>query len=195
MADIVQLEEKGNLLYPKTHTSAIDGLDETLVKKTGDEDIAGVKNFTDGLKSQGEIVATKSDYFGLVASGEYVLASSNNKLPLDKGTVLTSNENFCTVNTNDVTVNKSINALVNYSASILWASANGWADVRLYKNDTLISSAAMATNVEGLLLSGSGANIVKLTAGDKLSVRVVMDSNMINKVKGRNPNLTILGIN
>ncbi|MGG5343268.1 hypothetical protein [Enterococcus sp. AZ192] len=46
MADIVQLEEKGNLLYPKTHTSAIDGLDETLVKKTGDEDIAGVKNFT-----------------------------------------------------------------------------------------------------------------------------------------------------
>ncbi|WP_430602217.1 hypothetical protein IGJ02_002528 [Enterococcus sp. DIV0724b] len=26
MADIVQLEEKGNLLYPKTHTSAIDGL-------------------------------------------------------------------------------------------------------------------------------------------------------------------------
>ena len=50
MADIVQLEEKGNLLYPKTHTSAIDGLDETLVKKTGDEDIAGVKNFTDGLE-------------------------------------------------------------------------------------------------------------------------------------------------
>ena len=46
MADIVQLEEKGNLLYPKTHASAIDGVDETLVKKTGDEDIAGVKNFT-----------------------------------------------------------------------------------------------------------------------------------------------------
>ncbi|MFD1900440.1 hypothetical protein [Enterococcus termitis] len=26
MADIVQLEEKGNLLYPKTHTSAVEGL-------------------------------------------------------------------------------------------------------------------------------------------------------------------------
>jgi hypothetical protein len=46
MADIVQLEEKGNLLYPKTHANAIDGLEETVVKKTGDENITGVKNFT-----------------------------------------------------------------------------------------------------------------------------------------------------
>lgn len=60
MADIVQLEEKGNLLYPKTHTSAIDGLDETVVKKTGNEDITGVKNFKDGLQSNGiEVVKSK----------------------------------------------------------------------------------------------------------------------------------------
>jgi hypothetical protein len=30
MADIVQLEEKGNLLYPKTHSSAVDGLSDDL---------------------------------------------------------------------------------------------------------------------------------------------------------------------
>lgn len=30
MADIVQLEEKGNLLYPKTHSSAVDGLQANL---------------------------------------------------------------------------------------------------------------------------------------------------------------------
>lgn len=65
MADIVQLEEKGNLLYPKTHTSAIDGLDETLVKKTGDEDIAGVKNFTDGLKISNEEVVSGYDKYSL----------------------------------------------------------------------------------------------------------------------------------
>lgn len=30
MADIVQLEEKGNLLYPKTHSSAVDGFTDEL---------------------------------------------------------------------------------------------------------------------------------------------------------------------
>ncbi|EOL47814.1 hypothetical protein [Enterococcus caccae] len=54
MADIVQLEEKGNLLYPKTHTSAIDNFDETVVKKTGNETISGVKNFKDGIQINGE---------------------------------------------------------------------------------------------------------------------------------------------
>lgn len=53
MADIVQLEEKGNLLYPKTHVSAIDNFDETVVKKTGNETILGVKNFKDGLQVDG----------------------------------------------------------------------------------------------------------------------------------------------
>lgn len=33
MADIVQLEEKGTVLYPKTHVQAIDGLEETVVSK------------------------------------------------------------------------------------------------------------------------------------------------------------------
>ncbi|WP_348920745.1 hypothetical protein [Enterococcus rotai] len=61
MADIVQLEEKGNLLYPKTHTSAIDGFDETVVKKTGNEDIAGVKNFKNGLQISGKTVATQTE--------------------------------------------------------------------------------------------------------------------------------------
>ncbi|MGX7202264.1 hypothetical protein BCR22_06755 [Enterococcus plantarum] len=56
MADIVQLEEKGNLLYPKTHVSAIDNFDETVVKKSGDEEIAGVKNFKDGLQISGKEV-------------------------------------------------------------------------------------------------------------------------------------------
>ncbi|MFK4566440.1 phage baseplate protein [Enterococcus sp. UD-01] len=54
MADIVQLEEKGNLLYPKTHVSAIDNLDEAVVKKTGDEEIAGVKNFKDAIQINGK---------------------------------------------------------------------------------------------------------------------------------------------
>ncbi|MGX7244108.1 hypothetical protein ACWOC1_04605 [Enterococcus quebecensis] len=62
MADIVQLEEKGNLLYPKTHTSAIDNFDEAVVKKTGNETITGIKNFKDGLKVNGRDVVNKT-YF------------------------------------------------------------------------------------------------------------------------------------
>lgn len=57
MADIVQLEEKGTVLYPKTHISAIDNFDEfkaTVVKKTGDETIAGIKNFKDGIQIDGK---------------------------------------------------------------------------------------------------------------------------------------------
>ncbi|WP_430607323.1 hypothetical protein IGJ55_000737 [Enterococcus sp. AZ170] len=54
MADIVQLEEKGNLLYPKTHVSAIDNFDETVVKKTGDEEITGVKNFKNSIQINGK---------------------------------------------------------------------------------------------------------------------------------------------
>lgn len=53
MADIVQLEEKGNLLYPKTHVNAVDGLDRMVVKKSGNETITGVKNFKDGLQING----------------------------------------------------------------------------------------------------------------------------------------------
>lgn len=65
MADIVQLEEKGNLLYPKTHVSAIDNLDEAVVKKTGDEEIAGVKNFKDGLKINNQIVISGQEKYTL----------------------------------------------------------------------------------------------------------------------------------
>lgn len=72
MADIVQLEEKGNLLYPKTHTSAIDGFDETVVKKTGNEDIAGVKNFKDDLQLNGKSVETKLDS-DILWSGGWIL--------------------------------------------------------------------------------------------------------------------------
>lgn len=62
MADIVQLEEKGSLLYPKTHTSAIDDLDVAVVKKTGNETVAGVKNFKDGLELNGKAVETVKPY-------------------------------------------------------------------------------------------------------------------------------------
>ncbi len=189
MADIVQLEEKGNLLYPKTHTSAIDGFDETVVKKTGNEDIAGVKNFKDGLQSAGKAVATKCDYFGLSHTGQWTLTAANNKLPLG-GTLVISTSNFCTLNSYDVTINKSITALVGYMASVHFKTAGGWADIRLYKNDTLVSTIALSSP-QGVVLGGSGSSIVKLNAGDKLSVRIIMDSSMINKANGRNPNLTI----
>lgn len=190
MADIVQLEEKGNLLYPKTHTSAIDGLDETLVKKTGDEDIAGVKNFTDGLKSEGRLVAVKPDYFGLNTTGKYPLASNNNKLPLS-GTPVVSDSNFCTLNTDTITVNKIVTAMINYMASVNFEQASGWADVRLYKNDTLVSNVALRTPV-GTTSGGTGTSIVALKKGDKLSVRIVMDSNLVDKVSASNPSLTIV---
>ncbi|ALS37255.1 hypothetical protein ABID30_002713 [Enterococcus rotai] len=69
MADIVQLEEKGNLLYPKTHTSAIDGFDETVVKKTGNEDIAGVKNFKDGIQVNNREIVNKT-YFKEITNAD-----------------------------------------------------------------------------------------------------------------------------
>ncbi|MGX7265367.1 hypothetical protein [Enterococcus crotali] len=72
MADIVQLEEKGNLLYPKTHTSAIDNFDETVVKKTGNEEIAGVKNFKGDLQLNGKSVETKLDS-GILWTGTWIL--------------------------------------------------------------------------------------------------------------------------
>ncbi|WP_086314030.1 hypothetical protein A5821_001596 [Enterococcus sp. 7F3_DIV0205] len=190
MADIVQLEEKGNLLYPKTHTSAIDNFEETVVKKTGDEEIAGIKNFKDGLQSNGKTVATKSDYFGLSHTGKWTLTTNNNKLPLG-GTQTVSASNFCTLNSYDVTVNKSTTVLVGYMASVHFETAGGWADIRLYKNDTLVSNVALSSP-QGVVLSGSGSSIVKLNTGDKLSVRIIMDSNLINKANGRNPNLTIV---
>ncbi|MBO0439187.1 hypothetical protein [Candidatus Enterococcus ikei] len=61
MADIVQLEEKGNLLYPKTHTSAIDNFDEAVVKKTGNETINGIKNFTQRPTVNGKDVLFNQD--------------------------------------------------------------------------------------------------------------------------------------
>ncbi|MHC5229032.1 phage baseplate protein [Enterococcus sp. LJL99] len=54
MADIVQLEEKGTILYPKTHTKAIADLDNVVVKKTGNETIEGTKNFKTGLQINGK---------------------------------------------------------------------------------------------------------------------------------------------
>lgn len=190
MADIVQLEEKGNLLYPKTHVSAIDNFENVVVKKTGNETINGIKNFKDGLQISGKSVATKSDYFGLSHTGKWTLTAVNNKLPLG-GTPIVSTPNFCTLNSYDVIVNKTITALVGYMASINFESAGGWADVRLYKNDTLVSNMALSSS-QGVVLGGSGSSIVKLNAGDKLSVRIIMDSSLINKADGRNPNLTIV---
>lgn len=54
MADIVQLEEKGTVLYPKTHTKAIDDLDNVVVKKTGNETIEGTKNFKTAIQINGK---------------------------------------------------------------------------------------------------------------------------------------------
>ncbi|MEI5994774.1 hypothetical protein [Candidatus Enterococcus mansonii] len=192
MADIVQLEEKGNLLYPKTHVDAIDRLEETVVKKSGNETIGGVKNFKDGLQSGSKEVATKADYFGLSHTGKWTLTAASNKLPL--GSTSTSSVfNFCTLNSYDVTVNENITALVGYMASVHFETVGGWADVRLYRNDSLVSAAALSSP-QGFMLSGSGSSLVKLAKGDKLSVRIIMDSSMINKVNGRNPNLTIVGL-
>lgn len=56
MADIVQLEEKGTVLYPKTHVQAIDGLEETVVSKKGNEEIEGIKNFKENIQINGKLL-------------------------------------------------------------------------------------------------------------------------------------------
>lgn len=83
MADIVQLEEKGNLLYPKTHTSAIDNFDEAVVKKTGDENISGVKNFKDGIQQNGKALLTETELSALWTGG-WVMNTTQTVTPKKK---------------------------------------------------------------------------------------------------------------
>ncbi|HCT5451652.1 TPA: hypothetical protein OT101_003390, partial [Enterococcus faecalis] len=51
--DIIQLKEQGKFKYTKTHVDAIDGVEGSLVKATGNETIKGVKNFQEGLLYKG----------------------------------------------------------------------------------------------------------------------------------------------
>lgn len=60
MADIVELQENGVAKYIKTHADAVEGLGAVTVAKTGNETVAGLKNFQDGIQSAGEAVLTKT---------------------------------------------------------------------------------------------------------------------------------------
>ena len=51
--DMIQVKEQGKFKYTKTHVDAIDGVEGSLVKATGNETIKGVKNFQEGLLYKG----------------------------------------------------------------------------------------------------------------------------------------------
>lgn len=61
MADIIQLKENGVIQYTKAHAKGIDGIDGVLVKASGNENIAGNKNFTGAITLNSKRLLTEDD--------------------------------------------------------------------------------------------------------------------------------------
>lgn len=104
MADIVQLKEDGVAKYLKTHVAAIDGVDGSLVKATGNETVLGVKNFQDGAQSKGKSVLTqdgvKKSYISSTANAS---TDQGGVTFLRYGDLVTVNLNFSVRTSGDLT--------------------------------------------------------------------------------------------